>query len=361
MTTAVERLTVGEERRQQPQETRLDKRAMWLGIAFAFVFTAIIWLADPLLNDTRATLLPDQGVEWYYWKLPEPTVITRLSVWGMYLAHQFAIFGLIWYAQNRVKKYTGGLHMVNWLALGVNALFVGLHFIQTHIWYDGLAQDVSIFSSQGSVIVMLVWILLMENNRRGMFFGKKLPIGKRIIQFARKYHGYYFAWAIIYTFWYHPMETTPGHLLGFFYTFLLLLQGSLFLTRIHVNKYWMAVQEVTVLAHGTIVAIVQGNNMWPMFLYGFFGIFVITQMHGLGLSRIIKWALAALYVGSAVVVYSQVYTNRPFDRLWQLTAIPLIDYLAVVVMALLFGGGLWVYDRVRGKRAGAVPVSGAGD
>jgi len=37
------------------------------------------------------------------------------------------------------------------------------------------------------VIVLLVWILLMENSRRGMFGGKKLPVKQEIIRFARKY------------------------------------------------------------------------------------------------------------------------------------------------------------------------------
>src|SRR5262249_39192269 len=158
-------------------------------------------------------------------------------------------------------------------ALGVNALFIILHFIQTHIWYDALAQNVSVFSSQGSVIVLLVWVLLMENNRRGLFFGQKMPISQCILQFARKYHGYYFSWAIIYTFWYHPMENTAGHLIGFFYMFLLLLQSSLFFTGVHINKYWTFTQEILVLAHGTMVAIVNGNNLWPMFFFGFGGIF----------------------------------------------------------------------------------------
>jgi len=44
--------------------------------------------------------------------------------------------------------------------------------------------------SQGSVIVLLVWVLLMENSRRGLFFGKKAPIGQEINRAARKYHGY---------------------------------------------------------------------------------------------------------------------------------------------------------------------------
>ena len=57
-----------------------------------------------------------------------------------------------------------------------NAGFILLHILQTRIWYDGLAQNVSIWSSQGSVVLMLVLILLMENQRRGLFFGKKEKI-----------------------------------------------------------------------------------------------------------------------------------------------------------------------------------------
>jgi hypothetical protein len=157
--------------------------------------------------------------------------------------HQITFWSLIFYAQRHVKTYTKGLHPINVWALGLNAFFILLHFVQTHIWYDGLAQDVSVFSSQGSVILMLVAILLMENQRRGLFLGKKVSFAKQIGSFARKYHGYLFAWATVYTFWYHPMENTVSHLAGFLYMFLLLLQGSLFLTRIHINKWWTLVQK----------------------------------------------------------------------------------------------------------------------
>lgn len=344
-TTYSEQQHPGQESAQKSRLTRWDKRVLWGGILFSLIFTGIIWAAGARLE--AFPKLPDEGPAWYYWKLAEPTMITRLTAWGFYLAHQFAMWGLIWYAQTRVKKYTSGLHAVNIAALGINALFIGLHFVQTHIWYDGLAQDVSIFTSQGSVIIMLVWILLMENNRRGLIFGKGLPLKKRVLQVARKYHGYFFAWAIIYTFWYHPMEITNGHLVGFFYTFLLLLQGSLFLTRIHVNKFWMFVQEVIVLAHGTIVAIVQGNDMWPMFFFGFAGIFVITQMHGLNLPRWVKGAFLGAYIVGATFVYTQPTWQ---GKLWQLAAIPMIDYLAVVVLALLIGAGIWIYDRTLGGK-----------
>jgi hypothetical protein len=325
--------------------------ALIIGIVFSVLFTLLIAVTGPSLD--RFVKLPDQGADWYYWKLPQVEDMARLTSWGLYLAHQIALWGVIWYAQARVKKYTAGLHKVNLLALGINALFVVLHYVQTHIWYDGLAQDTPVWSSQWSVIILLIWIILMENNRRGVFFGKKLPIRQAIIDFARKYHGYYFAWAIIYTFWFHPMEYSAGHLLGFFYTFLLLLQSSLFLSRIHVNKWWMFVQEIVVLAHGTIVAVVSGGTIWSMFFFGFFGVFVITQMHGLGLKRWMKFGMYGFYVVAALVVYS----GKGFNRLWELAAIPLVDYLALGVMVLVFGGGIAIYNRFF-KREQPVITSG---
>ena len=163
---------------------------------------------------------------------------------------------LIAYAQRtagrRRPRYSNSLRSVNYPALGVNGFFILLHLAQTHLWYDGLAQDVSIWSALGSVVVMLVWVLLMENPRRGLFFGKRIGFPRRLTEVARRYHGYYFAWAIAYTFWYHPMEATSGHLIGFLYMFLLMLQGSLLFTRAHVNRWWTLVLEVAVLAHGTL-------------------------------------------------------------------------------------------------------------
>jgi len=315
--------------------------ALWGGIIFSLVFTAIIaWAGDRLASISH---LPDAGPAWYYWRLATPTFWSHLTAWGFYLLHQVTIWGLIYYAQTRVKKYSDGLHPVNYWALAANVFFILLHFVQTHIWYDGLAQDVSIFSSQGSVIILLVWILLMENPRRGLFWGKKVPLSKQITAFARKYHGYFFAWATIYTFWYHPMENTPGHLVGFFYMFLLLLQGSLFLTRIHINRWWMVVQEVMVAIHGTLVAVYQGNGMWPMFFFGFTGLFVITQMHGLRLPNWARWVILVGYLATTATVYSQL----GWARVNEIIRIPLIEYLGVFILAGLFGLGLWIYRKLQ--------------
>jgi hypothetical protein len=323
---------------ESPSAARL---ALWGGIAFSVAFTALIWWAGA--NLASVPHLPDQGPAWYYWRLAIPTFWSHFTAWMFYALHQIAFWSLIFYAQRNGKTYTKGLHPVNVWALGMNAFFILLHFVQTHIWYDGLAQDVSIFSSQGSVVLMLVAILLMENQRRGLFLGKKVSFAKRIGSFARKYHGYLFAWATVYTFWYHPLENTFGHLAGFLYMFLLLLQGSLFLTRIHINKWWTLVQEVLVGVHGTLVALLQGNSLWPMFAFGFAGIFILTQMHGLGWSRLVRALVAAVYVAAALFIYS----SRGWPQLNEILRIPLIEYLLVFVLAGLIALGLWLAGAFR--------------
>jgi len=320
---------------------RTDLLALLGGVLFSLLVTGAIWLLGQRLASVPH--LPDAGPSWYYWKLPGPTFWGRVTAWGFYALHQIAFWAAIYYAQTRVKRYQSGLQRINVIALAINAFFIVLHLVQTQIWYDGLAQDVSIWSAQGSVVLMLVFILLMENPRRGLFFGKKMPFPQRAVHLVRKYHGYIFAWATVYTLWYHPTEPTSGHLIGFLYMFLLLLQGSLFLTRVHVNRWWMVVQEVMVLVHGSLVAVMQGNSLWPMFAFGFGGIFVITQMHGLGLSRLVRGLILAVYGVAALAVYYQ----RGWVRLNEIVRIPIIEYVAVFILAYLIGGVLWLFSRLR--------------
>ena len=323
-----------------------------LGIVFSFGFTALIWFAGDRLESFE--IRPDRPIAfWYPWVSAAPTFWTRLSVWGLYAAHQLTIWWLIWRGQSQRSVYSNSLSRINVLALIANAVFITLHFIQTHVFYDGLAVDVPEQSSQWSVILLLVIVLLMENQRRGLFFGHK--VGGRVIAESarglRKYHGYYFAWATIYTFWYHPMVSTPGHLLGFLYMFLLLLQGSLFFTRMHVNRWWMLTQEVLVLIHGTLVALSNAPDFWQMFCFGFAGLFIVTQMHGLGLSLKSRWGFLAAYVASVSVVYSNIVINK----IHQVTWIPITEYGVVFVLAAI----VWAVMRLCGYRSG--PSAAADD
>ncbi len=300
-----------------------------LAVIIAALATASILLLQPQLD--QITLLPDQGAAWYFWKLPDPNIASQATAWGGYLTHQLFIWGVIVWAQKNRERLQDRtkLHAINWIALCGTAAFGALHYLQTALWYDGLAQNVSVFSSQASVILLLVIVLMIEAPRRGLFFGSG---GKKFIgirPFLIRYHGYYFSWAVVYTFWFHPMETTWGHLFGFFYTFLLMIQAGFIFTRVHTNRWWTLTLEVLVLFHGVVVALIAGQEFWPMFLFGFLAMFVVTQMHGLGLSRLIRWVIAGLFLIALIAIYSE----RGWGEIHEILRIPVIDYLLVFILA----------------------------
>ena len=275
--------------------------------------------------------VPDKGVLWYYWQLAEPNFWTRFSAWGLYGLHQLGLWGLIAWAQIKRPDYTSGAHLVNVIAIGFNLLFVGLHILQTKYLYDGLAQDTSILSSQFSVIFMLVFVLMMENGRRGLFFGHKIDFIERPAGFIRRYHGYYFSWAIVYTFWFHPIEDRLGHLLGTFYILLLLLQGSMFFTRFHRDRVWTLLLEIFVLFHGALVAYMNmRGDAWIMFVFGFFTLFVITHMHGIGLGKKARWGIVATYLLCVLVTYN----DRWLESV-EVLRIPMAEFALVYLFAAL--------------------------
>lgn len=309
----------------------------WSGAVLCFGLSVAVYFFGQTLS--HVPHLADKGASWYYWKLATPTFMGRLSAWGFFALHLGSVYFIIWKMHKNPAANKGNVGKYQFWLLGVNALFIGLHFLQTHFWYDGLAQDVSIWSSQFSVIGMLVLLLILQNGRRGLFFGKKIAFVQKSVPTLTKFHGIYIAWAAIYTFWYHPMEGTVGHVIGFFYMFLLLLQVSFTGTRIHTNKYWLTSLELTVLAHGTVVAILQNAGIWPMFFFGFGMIFIMTQLYGLGLSRRVICLVTGVFILLVIAVYSGwLFGIRTFGKIDEIFRIPVIEYILVFVLSAVFGG-----------------------
>jgi hypothetical protein len=281
---------------------------LWWGLTFCALAMGLIFLLAPYSGDIE--FAADKGDFWYLWQLQNPSALTRLSAWVPFVLHNVALWFLIYQAQRAKSRYVKGLHWFNVWALGINAFFIMLHIVQTKYFYDGLAQDVHEATSMMSVVIMVFMIYIMENKRRGIFFGKPVPLKSfnEVGQTLRKYHGYYFSWAIVYTFWYHPIEMTAGHLAGFAYMFLLLLQSSLFFTRFHTNRVWTMLLETIFLVHGAFVAAFvmnpEDHTFWSMFLFGGMAVFLITHLHGLGLSSRGKLMLATPFVAAIVGFYS---------------------------------------------------------
>ncbi|MBM7558445.1 hypothetical protein [Marinitoga litoralis] len=302
------------------------KKIFYSGLIIYVIIAALIWLLGP--NLSKFPHLEDKGASWYYWKLPEPTFWGRITSWGGYIIHQITVWTLAFLAINKKEKRDKYLRLLFYS----NIIFVVLHLIQTHLFYDGIAQDVPIWSSQYSVIVMLVLILFMLDNKRGMFFGKSIGIKKEYIENVKKWHGIYISWALIYTFWFHPMEGEIGLLIGFIYMFLLFIQASMIYTPIHYNLKWIAILETFVALHALSIALQKGQEVWPMFLIGFLFMFVMTYQYGLKMKKIMYLINWILYITLVIILYY----FRGFNKLYELTFIPVALYGGVLLLLFVY-------------------------
>jgi hypothetical protein len=316
----------------------------WWGLLGCAAIMGIIFVMAPYSEGIE--FVPDKPMAWwYYWQLPDPSAWTRLAVWVPYTLHQLGMWFLIAYAQRAKPRYFAGLHQFNLWALALNFFFVIVHILQTKLTYDGLAQDVHEATSMGSVTLMLFMIILMENRRRGIFFGKGVNALNGPGDAVRRYHGYYFSWAICYTFWYHPVEMTSGHLAGFAYMMLLILQSSLFFTKYHTNRWWTVFLESLFVIHGSMVAYtIMNTDMgppWSAFLFGGVTTFVVVQMHGLGLSTKAKIAIAA----PPLIAMAIFFGNTP-EQFLGAPRLTLIMYVGTAMMAVIVAGLMWVARRM---------------
>jgi hypothetical protein len=326
-----------------------------IAILVSIAFAGLIWIIGPNLNKYIDILLPDQGASWYYWKLPERSPNSMLIVWTLYLLHQIGSWGGIYWAQKNLtgKISSRVLTRYNVFMLTWNTVFMFLHLVETHLLFDGLAQDVPIWTSQGSVILMLVFVLIIENRRRGLILGKRIdkPLNVQVTGFVRRIHMYVVAWALVYTFWFHPMAVDPQLLSGFLYMFFLFTQMSLAWTWVHLDVRWIIFLESYVAIHALIVAVYNtiqhgSLDMWPMFFGGFAFMFVFTYQFGLRLSRRVNLSI----IGAYFLYLFWLYAPTPFgygrgleflmraEFLW----IPIILYL----LSLLFGGVIYLAQKI---------------
>jgi len=319
-----------------------DKQSTNWGIIFSVIACLAILLLGTWQLQFELAERPEGATFFYQWQLANPTFLSQASAWLGFGFHQLLIWLTIWWAiEKSPRTYTSTLRPVNVVSLIINAVFILLHYIQTAVFYDGIAQDLPSWTAQGTVIMMLFMILAMENRRRGLFFGKKVPFRQEFYRWIRDYHGYAFSFAVIFTFWFHPMIPTWGHLLGFLHVMFVMLQGSLMFTKMHLNKTWIVLNELIVLPHAALIAINQGGNLVYMFALGFLVMFVVTQMHAFKLSRAVKWGVYISFLALIVIVYG--FYRRPFEAN-EVIRIPAIEYLLVFVTY----GVWWAYAKVTG-------------
>ncbi|NJO85135.1 MAG: hypothetical protein HC828_21925 [Blastochloris sp.] len=317
------------------------------GADFGIILSIIICLAIVAMGAQLLTfeLAPNPGIAFHYeWQLAEPDFWSRATIWIAFGLHQLLVWWTVYYAQKRYagSKYSDTLRPINLIALAINTVFIVLHYAQTYFFYDAMAQDIPSWTAQYAVIMMLVVIVAMENRRRGIFLGKKVKFRQEFYRWLKEYHPYAFSFAVIYTFWFHPMIPTVGHLLGFVQVILVMVQGSLMFTKIHVNRRWMLLLEIMVLPHAAFVAYHQGTGIIYMFMFGFMTLFVVTQMHGLGWKPWLKNVFYGLFALTVLFTYTML--RQPY-QINEVIRIPAVEYLTLFAIYGLW----WVVFRIGGR------------
>ena len=95
-------------------------KSLWYGIAFVALYCGLIYVVRPIMP--QIDFAEDTGFAHYYWKLPNPTAITRATAWGGYILHQVTIWYFIYYAQKNKLKYTNGPTQGQYLGFGCQRL-----------------------------------------------------------------------------------------------------------------------------------------------------------------------------------------------------------------------------------------------
>jgi hypothetical protein len=209
-----------------------------------------------------------------------------------------------------------------------------------------LAVSVAEASSQGVVILLLCAIILMEYPRRGTFFGfgdstSRYTLPPTPINLLKKYHGYFFSYAVLFDFWFHPAEPGAIFAFGFAHTTMIMMQGSLSFTLAHKNVYWRFVLETWVVIHGTVVAVsARQGNLWRMFFFGFSCVMVSTQIHGLPFFQnhphwVVRITPFVMWLSAVLAVYG---SAKDWVGLNEVIRIPLFLYG--------FCYALWITNRM---------------
>ena len=317
---------------------RQDIILLLSGLTFSIAICGLTRLTSPLLADRPHP--PDKGPLWYYWVLPTTTLQAKTTVWALYLTHQLFNWTILYYIQSNKMSYSTVLRPVQYCLSFGNAVFVLLHWAQTQLSYDGLAQDCHLLLPQVALGGLFAWCLLMESGRRGLAFGHIRPFSKGLLEFARKYHSYYFSFAILFNFWYHPMEGTVQHISGFLYQFLIMVQSVLVLTPIHRHATWTVLLEAGATLHATIVSTIAYPRVWRMFCFGFSFKFFVTEVHGLGQGRGIRAFLTLCYV----ITYLLVYRQYEYTNMTEILRIPVIHYTSTLLLSIILHWVMWIHN-----------------
>lgn len=231
----------------------------------------------------------------YPFRLAVSTIPSRWTPWICFVVHQGGQWWILFRAKQAKMRgevqwteAADGWNPYSSAMLKFNVVMILLHYLQTQLFYDGLAATFPEISTLFAGVSAILVAYIFEVRRRGLIFGWTPETGKETLYaftaVVKEYHGYLASFGIVITFWYHCMESTFAHWTGFIHIFLLLWQSSLIYQKQHRNRYWTLLLEMWILLHGSVVAYYQGildGALYLMFWTSFTLLFLMGPLYGI--------------------------------------------------------------------------------
>lgn len=296
----------------------------------------------------------------YVWRRQHVASLDRIAVWCCYAAHQFSSWACLFIAQrlHGNKRYVSKLRAMNIWALVMNASFVSIHILHSATTFSSLSQDISFWSAQVCSILIIVIAIVIDNQSRGVFLGKRLPLADGAAYLLRRYHGYAVSYLIILSFWYHPVMATSGHAIGVAHSVLLLTHSSLFYTRLHLNPYWRLLLEGILVLHALPLAsspfalftlLPPDPSSWKGFLLGLLLVFATTQCFALPQWRLLSPKFRFLPLLCCLVLFLAVYQPSNFEGAASVLLLPALLYLGALLYRSLLLLVCWLATLVSSR------------
>ena len=189
---------------------------------------------------------------------------------------------------------------------------------------------------------------------RGVSFNKQNycnngKIWTEMAMFLRKYHGYYFSFAITIDWYSHPFESTLGHLTGILNDLLVFWQIICIYTPAHRNKWWCIASEFVIIIHGPLIALGRGVGA-SMLGFGFTIVFMCTGQWGLPISKPTRSLMLGVFISMIFSNYHFGWSKNlsrekvSWKDLPEIFRIPSIYYLIMLVYFLFYLCVRWIHN-----------------
>ncbi|KAI9295602.1 hypothetical protein K502DRAFT_348867 [Neoconidiobolus thromboides FSU 785] len=289
------------------------------------------YLGHPILGKIEGQII-------YPWQSVTPHSFIRGYLWLGYLSHQLIQFIFIFKLMKltKFKDKQNNQSLINYYnnrMKFINFFFICMKFYLNIKYYDGLAIDLHEIIALFSVTLILIIIVILKSNERGLILSYKPTTLSwlNFKQFVFQIHSYLCSFGSILNFWYHPIGCNIAFLIGYYYQLILIYQTSTSFTQQHNSN--LILLELLVILHSTTTSLFQSKMNFQLFYFGYLCLFLINYSYAECYQKYLGKYWKSILIGMNIILFYFVGNIEKFHTIFY---IPSSIYLLVIAAYIGF-------------------------